>query len=114
MDPSELINVDANNGKMWRPPGPSHTDEMSDEETWRSKRSLNRLREAHVTACFLLQPVNMQRRSDAVMTSAKSEHLVRQPPHSKEMKDVLKKIVNDSKDELGKSNSPSPSFPSRS
>lgn len=83
---------------------------MSDDETSSRKRSLNRLPEAHVTACVLLQPVNMQWRSDAVMTSAKSEHLVRQPPHPKEMKDLLKKIVNDSKDKLGKSNSPTSLF----
>lgn len=93
-------------GKPGERRGPSHKDKMMYDETSTSRRSLSRLLEALMTACFLLQPVNMQRRSDAVMTSAKSEHLVRQPLHSKEMKDLLKEIVNDSKDKQGKSNSP--------
>lgn len=90
--------------KFRRTLGASRKAQMSADETTTSK-SLNRLREADVTACFSLQPLNMQRRSDAAMTSAKSEHLIRQPTHSKEMKDLLEKIVNDSRDKLSKSNS---------
>lgn len=52
----------------------------------------------------------MQRRSDAVMTSAESEHLGRQPPPFREMQDFLKKIVKDSEDSRSKSNSPTSLF----
>lgn len=51
---SDRINVNANNGKMWRPLGLSHKDKLSEEETSTRKRSLAKLMWQLVSCCSLL------------------------------------------------------------